>query len=87
GLLVQKNVFGALLSIQVMSVAGLLILVYSAGEGILSGNSQASGRAHDASLVLMVVFQVQALAALAYLARLHYQRETLTMKDLTSNRR
>ncbi len=89
GLLVQRTVLGALLSLQVMTVAVLLALEVLAGSGPLRSleySSSIVGRARDAGLVFMVVFQIQTVAALAFIARLHYLRRSSGMADLTKLR-
>ena len=89
GLVTQRSILGALLSLQVMTTATILFLVILARTGhvdVPTLQAAMSGRARDASLVFMVVFQIQALAALAYVTRQHYLRLRTGMNDLTTMR-
>jgi len=85
GLLVQRSVLGAILGVQVMTTAAILALVLLAGAGGDGGAGAAAmvGRARDAGLVFMIIFQIQSLAALALVTRLHHLRLRAGVADLT----
>jgi NADH:ubiquinone oxidoreductase subunit K len=88
GLLVQRSVIGALLSVQVMTTAAILALVLLAGGSDDGARASAAmiGRARDAGLVFMIIFQIQCVAALAFVTRLHYLRLKSGVADLTTMR-
>jgi NADH:ubiquinone oxidoreductase subunit K len=88
GLLVQRSVLGAILSVQVMTTAAILALVLLAGSGADEGAAAGAmiGRARDAGLVFMIIFQIQSVAALALVTRLHYMRLKSGVVDLTTMR-
>jgi NADH:ubiquinone oxidoreductase subunit K len=87
GLLVQRSVVGALLSLQVMTTAAILALVVLAGpRNDVSVSAAVVGRARDAGLVFMIIFQIQSVAALAFVTRLHYLRLKSGVADLATMR-
>jgi NADH:ubiquinone oxidoreductase subunit K len=88
GLLVQRSVLGAILSFQVMTTAVILALVLLSGSGADHGAVAGAmvGRARDAGLVFMIIFQIQSVAALALVTRLHYLRLKSGVADLTTMR-
>jgi len=89
GLLTQRSVLGALLSLQAMTTSTILAMVMLAKTSAvddLAMRAALSGRAQDAGLVLMVIFQLQSLAALVFATRLHYLKVNAAMGELDTMR-
>lgn len=87
GLVTHKNLMGSSLSLQVMMNAGLLALVAaSCWANQKSGVPCGTGGAGDIGIVFLIVFQIQALASLAYSTRLRRHCGSSDFSKLNSMR-
>jgi len=84
GLITQKSVLGALLGLQVMSMGALLgLVIFSSQAGM---PMSVAANAQSAALVFLVLFQVQSVASLAYVTRMHYLKVKTKMRQLGTMR-
>ena len=77
GMITQRTTLGSVLSLQLMTtsiILALSVLAKTSAADDFVMSSALSGRAQDAGLVIMVVFQLQSIAILVYGTRLHYLR-------------